>query len=157
MTSVNLIERLKADLTIITEARRNVRSQDELNMAYANSVTKSPSEMNYTMEESWISMTCDITLSFSLHSLIPYFNYFDTILTTSNSHKVDICTFREEINNNDDKLISVLDNFIQNQSIVVYYGGSEFKPISKVLKESLDLIHQESMIIYNCHEMLSKK
>lgn len=157
MTSVNLIERLKGDLAIITEARKNVRSQQELNMAYANSLTKGASEMNYTMEESWISMTCDITLSFSLHSLISYFNYFDTILTTSNTHKVDIFSFQQEMNNNFHKLISVLDNFIENQSIVVYYGASEFKPISKVIEENLDLIHQESMIIHNCFEKLSKK
>ncbi len=144
MTSQQIVERLLNDISLIINAKKYI-------ILKQGDITNSELSLDIT----WISQTSDVTMPYNLHELISPFNYFSELFNKSIENKVELVSFYKSIEEKKLELIDVIERLKSSPSIKVYFGV-DLENMFGYLKKHLDRIHEECLIVHNCHERLLK-
>jgi hypothetical protein len=109
MIGLELMERLIDDIQKSIRAKSVSRSHEQLRvdmMTYAREIIQ---KSNFSIEENWISQTCDITLPYELGDLSQFINHSEQLVSYKSGDKVELQIFLNHLEQNkdiEDKIIA---------------------------------------------------
>ncbi len=158
MTSTELTERLIDDVKKAILAKNIARSHKQLMQEMVIQMHNPKMNFKHSLDESWIALTCDITLPYDLLSLCSLINHFEKVISYKDGEKVDVNDFLKQIETNKQHIIETFKKF-ENPNLIVTYGPGNSEPLVNLLKEKLDDFNNEVLILNNCYQKLieSKK
>ena len=156
MTGTELLNRLVDDIKKVIQAKSITRSHAQL-MADMSTYARNPNfEFNHSIEESWISLTSDISFPSDLAVFTQVINYFEPIIDYSKEDKINLEVFLQQLESNKQKVAGVFQKIKDNENLV-FISGQQIEPLFNILKERLDYIHADASSVNNCYQSLMQK
>lgn len=158
MEAKELIDRLINDLKIAVLAKNNVRTQAQLQAEMTIEVRNPEYDANYSIEESWISLSCEITLPSDLAVFTNFSNAFGQIINydVSVHGNINIVEYLEILKKNNIVISEALQKIKDNTNLI-FVSGNNSEPIFNVINERLNYIHAEIKSVENCYKSLIEK
>lgn len=158
MTGLELTNRLVEDIKKAIQAKSIARSQEQL-LADLKTYAHDPSfEINDSIEESWISLTCDISFPSDLAVFTQFINSIETepLINYTKDSKIEMPNYLLQLENNKQK---IADGFqkIKDHKNLRFVSGNVSKPFFDLLKERLDYIHEDATSVDKCYNSLIAK
>lgn len=152
MKGLELTERLIDDLQKSIRAKNIARSREQLRtamMTYARDSIKS----DFSIEESWISLTCDITLSYNLGDLSQFINHDEQLVSYKSGDKVELQSFLNQVEQNKDKIVATFQKLSDSPNLIAVFGQVQ-QTLFSYLKQKLDYLHDEALSVDNCYKRI---
>ena len=156
MTGTELLNRLVDDIRKVIQAKSITRSHTQL-MADMSIYARNPTfELNHSIEESWISLTSDISFPSDLDVFTQFINYFEPIIDYSKDDKINLKVYLQQLESNKQKVADGFQKIKDNEKLV-FVSGQQIEPLFNILKERLDYIHADANSVNNCYLSLMEK
>jgi hypothetical protein len=110
---------------------------------------------NFSIDESWISTVCYISIPGHLSRLVQLLNAGDNIIETNKSGLTPIENYYEQISKQRTKIEEQIKKLIENKNLV-FTDGRKFTPLGNLLEQELEILDQEVMGVNKCYERLTK-
>ncbi len=153
MTNIELTERLIDDVKKAILAKSITRSQKQLMQEMVIQMRNPTMNFKHSLDESWIALTCDITIPYDLLGLCSIINHFEKVMSYKDGEKVDINDFLKQIEANKHLIIETFKKF-ENPNLIFTYGIGHSEPFINLLQQKLDDFNIEVLILYNCYQKL---
>ncbi len=150
MTGEELTSRLINDLEEVVRAKSIARSQEQIMADIAFYASNPSTESNFNIGESWIALTCDISLPGELARFTQLINLNEKIISYNKDDKVDISYYLNQIMENKNK-IAVMIEQIKDNNNHRFVTGQNSQPLFDLIKERADYIHSEAISVDNCY------
>lgn len=149
MSGQKLVDRLINDIEKSIVAKKVATSRTILRESVLNSNPKS----DFTIEEELISMTCNITLPYSLSDLMQFINFKESLLKYKSGDKVDLNDFVVNAAANRNSIADIFQKIKDNKDFVLL-DSEEHKTLFSVLEDKLEDIHSEVEVVERCYNKL---
>ncbi len=154
MTGVELTNQLIEDIQNSIHAKNIAISRSLFKESFAKNTNNSNFKSDYSIEEGWISITCDITLPYAFSNLSQFVNTTEQLLPYKTGDKADLDDFLIQVNLNKDKIASKFQQIKENENLVLINGPHQ-QTLFSLLEEKLDDIHSEALTLQNCYKIIS--
>lgn len=156
MTGTELTDRLIDDIKKAIRAKSIARSHEQLMIDMASYARNPSFELNHSIEESWISLTCNISLPSDLEVFTQFINYFEPIIEYRKDSKINMVLYLQLVEENKQKIADGFQKIKDNKKLV-FVSGLQVDPLFNLLKERLDYIHADAMSVDSCYYSLMNK
>ena len=156
MTGSELTEQLIEDINICIQAQGISRINDQLKRDFAIYTKDRHFNLDYSIEESWISMSFDITIPYALSDLTQLINIGETVLNFKNGEKADVNNYLAELITNKQKVSEIFQKIKDNKSLI-FITSQYQQPLFTLLEDKLNNIHREAQMMNNCYKFLIEK
>jgi len=154
MTHTELTERLVQNLTTAIKVKGISRDPNQLIIDMGTAaMSRGKIDGNFSIEESWASTTCYISLPGQLSRLVQLLNIGEKIIDLDSSQSATLEDYFEQIRGQRDNIEGQIQNIIENKDLV-FTDGHEVTPISDLLIEELDNLDDESQRLAKCFEKI---
>lgn len=153
MTTLELLERLIDNLQLSIRAKSRARSREQLQSEMTEFAKDFTAKLNFSIEESWISLTCDITLPYELGDLAQYINYSEQLISYKSGDKVDLQNFLNQVVQEKEKIVAMFQKINDSPNLIVSLG-KEQQPLFSYIKQKLEDINKEVVSVDNCYKRL---
>jgi hypothetical protein len=153
MTGLELTERLIDDLQKSIRAKSIARGHEQLRadmMAYARDFRM---KSNFSIEENWISLTCDITLPYDLGDLSQFINQNEQLVSYKSGDKVELQSFLNQVEANKDKIVATFQKLSDSPNLIAVFGQQK-QTLFSYLQQKLDDLHNEAVSVDNCYKRI---
>ncbi len=151
MTGIELTDRLIEDIAKSVQAKNVARSHSQLKTDMANFSRDIKIKSGFSIEEGWISLTCDISLPYSLGDLSQLINHSETLVSYKSGDKVDLVDFLNQVTTNKANIAATFQNIKDNPNLVALFG-QDHQTLFSYLKAKLDDVHNNASSVENCYK-----
>lgn len=155
MTGLDLIERLIGDLEKFIRAKSIARNRDQLRADMLINLTDFKRASNFSLEEGWISLTCDITIPYDLGDLSQFINHDEQLVLFKSGDKVHLSEFLIQLIENKSKIAAIFQKLNDSPNLVVVFGQQQ-ETLFSYLKRKLDDLHNEALSVDHCYMKIAK-
>lgn len=156
MTGKELTDRIINDLEKVVRAKNIARSHGQIMTDITASSLNPSYDSKFSIGESWIALTCDISLPGELARFTQFVNYYNLLVSFSKDDIVNINDYLKQVKENKDQIADTFEK-IRNNTNLKFIVGTESKPFYDLIKERADYIHSEVASVDNCYKRLIEK
>lgn len=155
MDAIQLTERLIHNTNILIHAKKDVRSPQQMKIDLLKYKKDRNYDLNHTVEENMISLTCYVTINEELSYLANCINKSTEIFEITNQINLDY--FSEIIFNKKSEIINSIEDIKNSKNVMRVSSPNEYKTIFEDITETLDFINSEAIAVEINHKNLISK